>query len=116
MKQICVILSVFFALTSCHPKVKTLDHRSENSSACIKKAIENFSKTDCDKNPNVKEYTFQGKKVYVFDPGTCGADITSEVLDEACKSLGFLGGFIGNTKINGESFDNAVLVKTMWEK
>jgi hypothetical protein len=42
--------------------------------------------------------------------------MTSEVLDENCNSLGFLGGIAGNTKINGEDFNNAKLKRTVWSK
>ena len=54
--------------------------------------------------------------VYVFDLGTCGADMTSEVLDENCNTLGFLGGIAGNTKINGDDFGNAKYKSTIWSR
>jgi len=109
-----LFLLVLFGLNSCHRRMH--DNPKALKPGCIDKAVENFSKTDCDKNPNVKEYTFQGRHVFVFDPGTCGADMTSEVMDQECKTLGFLGGFTGNVKINGEDFSNAVYIKTIWEK
>ncbi|MCE3296986.1 MAG: hypothetical protein K0R65_2700 [Crocinitomicaceae bacterium] len=84
---------------------------------CVKAKIKSFdAESNCDKDVNVKEYRFQGKTVYVFDPGSCGADMTSEVISPDCKTLGYLGGFIGNTKINGEEFSNAVLQATVWHK
>ena len=64
---------------------------------------------------NVKQYEFQAKRVYVFDPGSCGADMTSEVFDENCNSIGFLGGITGNTKINGEDFNSAKYKSTIWQ-
>jgi hypothetical protein len=82
---------------------------------CIETKINEFSLETCDNGANVKEYLFQNKTVYVFDPGTCGADLTSEVIDAECTTLGFLGGFAGNIVINGEIFDNAVFVKTLRE-
>ena len=63
---------------------------------------------------NVKKYKFQGKTVYVFDQGTCGADFTSAVIDENCNILGYLGGFIGNTKIKNEEFSHAIMLKKVW--
>ena len=82
---------------------------------CIKKKIRSFSFTSSCNDPSVEAYTFQDQTVYVFGEGTCGADFSSEVLDESCNSLGFLGGFIGNTTINGESFSDAVFIETVWE-
>jgi hypothetical protein len=82
---------------------------------CIETKINEFSLEACDNGANVKEYLFQNKTVYVFDPGTCGADLTSEVIDAKCTTLGFLGGFAGNIVINGELFDNAVFAKTIRE-
>jgi len=114
MRKMLLYTITFVFLMAC--KTHKPSSTADAASACIKKSIENFSKTECDKNPNVKEYTFQGQKVFVFDPGQCGADMTSEVFDKDCKSIGFLGGFEGNVKINGEDFSNALLVKTVWEK
>lgn len=84
---------------------------------CIENLIKDFDKEQsCDTGVNVKKYTFQGTIVYVFDPGTCGADMTSEVIDFECNSIGFLGGISGNTVINGEDFSNAKFESTTWER
>lgn len=106
-------LCIFF-LIGCHSH-KTAEKQADVP-ACIQKAIENFKKTSCEKGLSVKEYTFQGKEVFVFGQEGCGADMTSEVLDSSCKSLGLLGGFVGNVRINGEDFSNAVPVRTIWER
>lgn len=88
-----------------------------NTPECIISKITDFDKQiTCEDGVNVKEYTFQEKAVYVFNPGTCGADMTSEVVSADCISLGFLGGITGNTIINGEDFSNAVFQKLIWEK
>jgi hypothetical protein len=83
---------------------------------CVEDHIRNFNKNAVCDDATVKEYTFQGIDVYVYDPGTCGADMSSAVTDSGCNTLGYLGGFTGNTKINGEEFSNAVFVRTIWEK
>lgn len=83
---------------------------------CVKTKIKDFNNSDVCSDANVKEYTFQEKTVFVFDPGTCGADMTAEVIDETCNTLGYLGGFSGNTKINEEDFSTALYIKTIWEK
>ncbi|MDP3442938.1 MAG: hypothetical protein Q8T08_08785 [Ignavibacteria bacterium] len=84
---------------------------------CVENRIKSFNKTSICDNAEVTELIFQGKTVYVFSPGnTCGADMTSEVIDSDCNSLGYLGGDSGNTTINGEYFSNATFVKTIWKK
>jgi uncharacterized protein DUF6970 len=59
---------------------------------------------------------FQNETVFVFTLGTCGADLQSEVIDSTCKTLGVIGGIDGIMEINGESFSNAVFVKTILKK
>lgn len=90
---------------------------AKDTPECLKRAIKDFAKASpsCS-NATVEEYTFQGATVYVFQPGTCGADLSADVLDSECNNLGFLGGFIGNTKINGEEFSKAIFKKTVWRK
>jgi hypothetical protein len=110
MKHLLILIWGSFALfTSCKKDSKT--------PACIDSKVNEFKNiTSCNIGTNVKQYEFQSKLVYVFDPGTCGADMTSEVLDENCNSLGFLGGIMGNTKINGEDFSNAKYKSTVWSR
>lgn len=91
--------------------------KDRQTPACIDKKVEEFKFTiSCNVGSNVKEYEFQSKRVFVFDPGTCGADMTSEVLDEKCHLLGYLGGIAGNYKINGEDFNKATLKRTLWSR
>jgi hypothetical protein len=53
--------------------------------------------------------------VYLFDPGLCGGDFPSYVLDGQCDTLGFLGGFPGFTEINGQPFAaNAQFQSRLW--
>jgi hypothetical protein len=62
------------------------------------------------------EYKFQGELVYVIEV-TCCCDYGSPVFNASCETLGALGGFIGNTKINGIEFGaNATFVRTVWMK
>lgn len=88
----------------------------DKAPVCINEKIEIFkSNAGCD-DSKVDEFNFQAGTVYVFDNMFCCCDYTSEVLDAQCKSIGFLGGLIGNTKINGEDFSNAKYIRTIWEK
>ena len=81
---------------------------------CFDSKKEEFKKTCCSNSANIEEYTFQGKTVYVYEPGNCGADMTSEVRNEKCETMGYLGGITGNNKINGEDFSKAKFKKTVW--
>jgi hypothetical protein len=83
--------------------------------SCITDRINQNSKNSTCKDDDVKKYMFQGKKVYVISIGNCHPDGASEVVSGSCQSLGFLGGMIGNTKINGESFANATYIETVWQ-
>ncbi len=82
--------------------------------SCLDGKISIFRNLACTSGANVREYRFQNQVMFVFDPGLCGADQTSEVLDDQCKTLGHLGGITGNNKINGEDFSKAVYQKTVW--
>lgn len=115
MKKISILIFCLLVSVACKTG-KSSGQAGSSIPGCINKSVETFSKSGCEKGLNVKEYTFQGMQVFVFDQSNCGNDMTSEVLDKNCKSLGYLGGFIGNVKINGEDFSNAVFVKTIWEK
>jgi hypothetical protein len=114
MKQtlLSIIVLITLGITSCNkPDIE------KNIPECIENLIVNFDKEQtCEEGVNVKKYTFQEKIVYVFNPGECGADMTSEVFDSECNSLGLLGGLSGNTEINGEEFSTSIYVSTVWEK
>jgi len=83
---------------------------------CVEKKIKKFNRQEACGSAKVTEYWFQNKTVFVFDPGLCGADMTSEVIDADCNTMGYLGGFAGNTKINGEEFSHAVFIKPSQKK
>ena len=86
--------------------------------ACIKNKIVDFKKPQalCD-DAMVSEFEFKGKIVYVFYQGSCGADMTDDVIDAGCNYLGYLGGLTGNTTINGVDFyANATYLRIVWEK
>jgi hypothetical protein len=42
--------------------------------------------------------------------------MASEVLNQDCESIGYLGGLIGNQIINGENFSSAHFEETVWTK
>jgi hypothetical protein len=83
---------------------------------CVEKQIKEYKKIALCKDPWVDEYSYQGKTVYVIVHGTCGRDIPDKVIDADCNSLGDLGGFAGNSEINGGDFSTATFVKTIWKE
>ncbi len=84
---------------------------------CVDQKVDAFKENEaCDNGASVKVYIFQDELVYVYDPGSCGADLATEVTDNKCNTLGYLGGISGNTEINGEAFyANAELERTVFE-
>lgn len=111
MKQFIIIAISLAAITGCKK------HKIDNDAPqCVQTSIKDFDNNAACNNAKVKQYTFQDKTVYTLDPGTCGADMTTEVIDKNCNTLGYLGGISGNTEINGEKFSKAVYIKTIWKK
>ena len=111
MKNIAILI-ILIALISCN----RIDIEP-GTPPCIENKIVSFNQTSICDNARVTEYIFQGKTVYVFSPGnTCGADLTSEVVDSDCNTLGYLGGISGNTTINGEKITYAIFVMIVWKK
>lgn len=117
MKWFQVFVFVLISLIlSCKTSSTVHPNPEEQKKDCISEKVELFSKQECTKGASVKEYQFQGKAVFVFDRGQCGADMASDVFDVTCQKLGFLGGFMGNTSINGEDFSKAMFVRLVWQK
>lgn len=82
----------------------------------IQKIKELKDATTCPQGASVKEYKFRHKTVYVLSMGNCTSDSGVQVIDADCQPLGFLGGFTGNTKINGIEFSShATFIRTVWE-
>ncbi len=111
MKKISFALILLIFVISCARKTSIDTTKSK-----LKNEISLFKQNNNCASAKIKEYTFQSKLVYVFDPGNCGADMTSNVMDENGKSLGFLGGILGNSLINGADFSEAKFLRTVWEK
>lgn len=108
---IFICLSVFF---SCCQKLQL----EQDVPDCIEKKIEAYktNKTPCESGKSVYRYTFQGEFVYVFNPGNCGADMMSDVYNEACNLICGLGGIAGNVTCQAENFDkNATDEKLIWK-
>ena len=97
------------AITACNK-----DNDDQNIPECSKDKIEKFKKeVICDES-KVNQFNFQNNIVYVFDEAFCCCDHNYEVFDSQCKRIGYLDRLIGNKRINGENFDNADFIKTVW--
>lgn len=108
--QLILIVVMPLLLEGCH-KVAEIDAPIP---ACLNYSLIDLQKSGCTTGASLEQYIFQGKTVYCFNPGNCGADMAASVLDSNCTILGYLGGYDGNTKINGVDFATAVLVKVIW--
>ncbi|MCB9261276.1 MAG: hypothetical protein H6607_02715 [Flavobacteriales bacterium] len=108
---ICIALFIAQTFMGCN-KVEV----EKGTPKSVEERIKIFSKsTDCN-DAKAEEFSFQGSAVYTLNPGTCGADMSTEVLDSDANVLGLLGGFVGNSKINGVDFSSATFVRTVWTK
>ena len=114
MKKIFVI-TLFSVFVSCTKDVSP-GQVIPAQQTCLQTKINSFSSGNyaCPTGANVKEYLFQNSTVYVFDPGNCMADMTSEVINSDCQTLGYLGGFAANILINSEDFSNVTFLRTVW--
>lgn len=87
---------------------------------CIYKEISKKSKDPNWETGSVKEYLFQNKLVYSFDPDIAKiADGASTIKDADCNTMCSIGGFAGQAvnQCNGENFFKmAVLKRTIWQK
>ena len=111
-KVLFVVILIVISFSSCQ-KLAIEDGTPD----CIENIIKDFDKSQsCKDGVNAEKYTFQGETVYVFNPGNCGADMTSNVLDSECNSIGYLGGIAGNTEVNGADFSDAIFISIIWKK
>jgi|WetSurMetagenome_2_1015567.scaffolds.fasta_scaffold96257_1 hypothetical protein len=111
MKTLNLFIVLSFILMTACEKIE------KDAPSCVKDLIRNHKNKTllCETGASVKQYSFQGDYVYVFDPGNCGADMNAPVYSSNCEYLGGLGGFTGNMLINGVRFDqNSTYVKTIW--
>jgi hypothetical protein len=111
MKFLCISVIAIFII-SCNNKQPQIVEPP-----CVADQVTYFSENEaCETGASVLEYEFQNEVVYVFNHGECIADHASAVVNYDCDTLGFLGGFAGNTEINGKDFYNkAELVRTLFE-
>ncbi|MFT5822278.1 MAG: hypothetical protein ACI8ZM_003534 [Crocinitomix sp.] len=105
-------LIILVAIISC----STNDSKALEPS-CLADQVTYFTENEaCNSDASVREYEFQEEVVYVFDRGNCLDDAAHPVVNYDCDTIGYLEGFAGITKINGEEFfGNAEFVSTLFE-
>ncbi|MGL5888381.1 MAG: DUF6970 domain-containing protein [Bacteroidia bacterium] len=91
------------------------EREGNGTTACIQEKIDELAVNAGNSDASVKEYRFQNQTVYVFNNGTQVMDGVEFVYDTGCNQLGFLGGLMGNSTINGQDFyNNAIYTRTIW--
>jgi len=111
MKTIKLVIFLLLFLPTACEKIE------KDAPDCIKDLIRKpiGILTLCETGASVDQFLFQGQNVFVFSPGSCGADMAAAVYNDKCEVIGDLGGFTGNLIINGERFDQgAIYIKTIW--
>jgi uncharacterized protein DUF6970 len=87
---------------------------------CIYREIDQNSNKAEWMTGSVKEYEFQGKLVYAFEPDNSKiADGATAIRDANCNTLCNVGGFAGprnNQCLGGNFFTDAIYKRTIWEK
>jgi hypothetical protein len=110
-----LIVYIFLTISSCHnPNI------ASGIPKCIYKQVNKNSKNADWMVGSVKEFEFQGKLVFAFEPdNTKIADGSTTIKDAYCNTLCNVGGF-GGMAINqcngGNFFKEAVYKRTIWEK
>lgn len=80
--------------------------------ACVLEKVNELKANDeVPQGVSMSEYLFEGRRVYVEDQGT-----VAFVYDKNCNTIGMLGGFAGNTKVNGRDFAEAKLIREIWKR
>lgn len=109
------ILRILIAVIICNPGCHGID-LPEGTPDCLNEKIKDFKKEKSCDDKRVDEYTFQGMTVFLFGRNCC-CDFASDVLDNECNVLGYLGGIAGMTDINGANFyQNSTYVRAIWEE
>jgi hypothetical protein len=114
MKKMLVLLMTSVLAVSCDKECG-----KEDLSTCLQQKVELY-KNDATENPcpnyGIKEYRFEGNRVYVFGSPGCIADGVDIVLNARCDTICNLGGLIGNINCSSKIFyDHAVFIRDIWK-
>ncbi len=106
MKKFLIVIAAVALFTSC---------KKYKVPSCIDDRINDFKTSVSCSDAKVDQYRFQSETLYAFEHGSCVADAGTLIVSSDCTDLGLLNGFGGNKTINGENFDHAVFIKTVWK-
>lgn len=115
MKLAFILLLTILTANACHnPDI------AKGVPRCIYREISAGRKDSNWMTGTVKEYVFQNRTVYAFEPDiTKIADGATTIKDGECNTLCNIGGFGGMAinQCNGDNFFKAAVYKrTIWEK
>jgi hypothetical protein len=114
LKNSCTMKPCIFLLGTLLTFFSSCEKKQVETPECISTLISTYPFCAND-GGSVSQYSFQGRVVYLFDPGACGIDMGAVVYSNNCESLGILGGIAGNNIINNEIFiGHAKFIKTIW--
>lgn len=115
MKKL-ILITVLGAMMIFNSSCKK-DEIPETLPQCVQDKISDFIENNVCSEGDVTSYDFQGGKVYVLNFDLCIADGGSQVIDEDCNEICFLGGIAGLTECNGEEFGEvAINPEVVWEQ
>ena len=79
---------IYFGIAALGLTLVSCEKENENAiSECLQEKLLTFDTNEaCNTGASLTEYTYLNKTVFKFDPGYCGADMTSEVVDENCAT------------------------------
>lgn len=108
MKRIAILYALLIVtVLSCSKE----DVGGEIPACVLEKVNELKANDEVPQGTSVSEYLFEQRRVFVEDLGTFAL-----VYDKNCNNIGMLGGFAGNTKVNGRDFAEAKLVREIWRR
>ncbi|MGB0883453.1 MAG: DUF6970 domain-containing protein [Flavobacteriales bacterium] len=118
MKALWITLSLaMLSLQSCVIEINDNDTGGNGYYSCIDEEVDYFAQyIACYDFARVDKYWYQGEYVYVFFPGDCDEGEISEIKNQNCYSVGYLGGISNNEQVNGQNFYNhAHFEATIWD-
>jgi len=108
MRRIAILYALMIVtVLSCSKE----DVGSEIPACVLEKVNELKANDEVPQGVSVSEYVFEERRVYVEDQGT-----VAFVYDKNCNTIGMLGGFAGNRKVNGRDFAEAKLIREIWRR
>ncbi|MBK9107578.1 MAG: hypothetical protein IPM92_04140 [Saprospiraceae bacterium] len=105
----CILIGYLFIYMNCG------ENDLLHTPPCLLKSIQYINEYVGYQQAYIIEYEFQNGIVYYIDSGDGSEHEQFYILNSNCDSLGYLGGAVGNSIINGEDFYlKAKKIRTIW--